>query len=256
MPDPADVVNPIQVVLRARDTLDQTTDTPALPLVVISDDPPTVAIQSPADGSEAVEGTILTLEASAADDIDLVSVEFLASGSLLPTTFEGGVLHADFQVPSGTDGDQIFVTARVTDTIGQQTTDEIALTLRDDLVGPAISIVAPNDGAVITVGPSDVALVLDTSGSTGASSGVDVDGDEVLDSILKAEVFAAKALLDLLERQAIVPNPDVTKVSVIDFSSGAFVEQVLTGDFAQVQLALDAILARGPGGGTNFTAAM
>ncbi|MCO4825286.1 MAG: hypothetical protein KC451_10570 [Amylibacter sp.] len=62
----------------------------------------------------------------------------------------------------------------------------------------------PVDVSITTSGLSpdiNIALVVDTSGSTGNSSGSDVDGDGFNDTYLQAEQFAAKALF-----QSIVPK--------------------------------------------------
>jgi hypothetical protein len=132
----------------------------------------------------------------------------------------------------------------------------------------------------------DVMIVMDVSGSTRTASGVDVDGDgevgfdpqqELLppgaypenvrstdpeDSILHAEVGAARALLRSLDPQRV-------RVGLVSFSgevdpvSGerrganqqdAWLEVPLTNDYAAVARAVDAVLARGPSGATNFAA--
>jgi hypothetical protein len=127
----------------------------------------------------------------------------------------------------------------------------------------------------------EVIVVLDVSGSTEYPSGIDVDGDGVLgetqrspvsnlpdtantdpdDSVLAAEISAAKALLDGLD-------PARVHVGVISFSgevdpmSGrrlgrgddALLEQALTPDYTAVRRSLDAVLLRGPNGGTNMEA--
>lgn len=134
----------------------------------------------------------------------------------------------------------------------------------------------------------DVVLVLDVSGSTEEPSGSDVDGDgetglnprnELIepgqypesvrntdpgDSILAAEVAAARTLLSTLD-------PSRVRVGVITFSGemdpvtgrrvrfdqqDAWVESPLSSDFDQAKRQLDAILARGPFGGTNFAAGL
>jgi len=132
----------------------------------------------------------------------------------------------------------------------------------------------------------DIVLIIDVSGSTQVASGVDVDGDGVIgidpqlelvtpgtyppemrntdpgDSILAAEISAAKALLTTLD-------PKRIRVGVISFAGemnpatgyrvrfdqqDAWVEVPLTHDFATVYSALEGIVARGPNGGTNFAA--
>lgn len=128
--------------------------------------------------------------------------------------------------------------------------------------------------------PFDVVIALDTSASTRAPSGADVDGDgthgrmplaNVLpfiprlfsltssdpgDSILAAEVEGAKTLLDQLD-------PATTRVGVVAFSeddlsqdSDARVALGLTGDYEQVEEALNGILEEGPAGMTNISRAV
>lgn len=132
----------------------------------------------------------------------------------------------------------------------------------------------------------DVALVLDVSASTKAASGADVDGDGEVgedprlglfapgeyppgtgstdpeDTILHAEVLAAKTLLEDLD-------PRRVRVALVTFSGDseasadargrrqaqdAWLEVPLTDDFGRLREALDAVLARGPHGATNFAA--
>lgn len=128
----------------------------------------------------------------------------------------------------------------------------------------------------------DVILVIDVSGSTAYPSGIDVNENGVLgaqrgatladepetkntdpgDSILAAQIQAGRALLGGLE-------PGRVNVGVVSFSGetdpqtgrrrsanqvDAMVEQPLTGDYLAVDRALEAVLLRGPHGGTNMEA--
>ena len=129
----------------------------------------------------------------------------------------------------------------------------------------------------------DVAIVIDTSASTGAPSGADINGNGVIgqvyggalgsmfgasltdpaDSILAAEVAAARQLLRGLD-------PRSTRVAVIVFSGEpeeqggtffgrgsskpALTLQALTNDYARVESALDAVISQGPGGLTHIAA--
>jgi hypothetical protein len=132
----------------------------------------------------------------------------------------------------------------------------------------------------------DVMLAIDVSRSTEAASGVDVDGDGVVgenpllellpptarsadrqssdpeDSILHAEIAAARVLLERLDSRRV-------RVGVISFAGevdpltgkrkrldqqDAWVDAPLTSDLAQIHRTLDAILARGASGATNFAA--
>ncbi len=127
----------------------------------------------------------------------------------------------------------------------------------------------------------DLMLVIDVSGSTRYPSGIDVDGDGSLgqqktalvsildtvntdpeDSILAAEITGAKRLLEQLD-------PERVRVGVVSFSgeidplSGrrrsvdqvdSLLEHPLSSDYERVAVALDAVLLRGPHGGTNMEA--
>lgn len=131
----------------------------------------------------------------------------------------------------------------------------------------------------------DVMLVLDVSHSTRCASGVDVDGDgevgvdprlELLpgsypedqcntdpdDSILHAEAAAARALLGSLDARR-------SRVGLVTFAGevdpatrqrrspnqqDAWLHVPLTHDFGAVLGAIDAVVARGPTGATNFAA--
>jgi Mg-chelatase subunit ChlD len=144
------------------------------------------------------------------------------------------------------------------------------------------SAIAKGDGPL----DFDVILVIDVSGSTKTASGADVDGDGELgvnpymellppgsypdgvlstdpeDTILHAEIAAARALLDSLDPRRVhvglasfggEMNP-VTGERVSLDQQDAWLEVPLTSDFDRVRHALTAILVRGPHGGTNFAA--
>jgi hypothetical protein len=127
----------------------------------------------------------------------------------------------------------------------------------------------------------DLAIVIDTSGSTMGPSGADIDGDGSVgaivrvplgfgraepqssdpgDSILAAEVAAARRLLALVDRR-------LTRVTVVTFSGrapgsplgqvhgrAARTREPLTRDYDRIERALDRVLAEEPAGGTNMAA--
>jgi hypothetical protein len=127
----------------------------------------------------------------------------------------------------------------------------------------------------------DIVVVIDVSGSAAYPSGIDVDNDGVIgetrrspigsepdvpntdpdDSILAAEVSAARTLLDGLD-------PTRVHVGVVSFSGeidqttgrrlgrsdDALLEQAVTPDYGAVRRALEAVLLRGANGGTNMEA--
>jgi len=134
----------------------------------------------------------------------------------------------------------------------------------------------------------DVMVVIDVSASTATASGTDVDRDGVVgvdpahellppgaypsevrstdpqDTVLQAEVLAARALLESLD-------PSRVRVGVVSFAGevdpttglrrridqhDAWLEVPLTHDYTAVQRGLTAVLARGSHGATNFAAAV
>ncbi|HUG37945.1 MAG TPA: vWA domain-containing protein, partial [Candidatus Limnocylindrales bacterium] len=132
----------------------------------------------------------------------------------------------------------------------------------------------------------DLMIGIDVSYSTRAASGVDVDGDGVVgvnprlelfppgtfapevmstdpdDSILHAEVAAARALLDSLDPRRVRVGV-FTFAGEVDPTTGmrrrvdqedAWLEVPLTDDYDLVRRAFQAILARGASGATNFAA--
>ena len=180
--------------------------------------------------------------------------------------------------------------------------DESARTQRQPLILPLpdrtnihLEIEFPGDGAVVSDSACgtfvagramalsdrskrfDVALVLDTSGSTAESTGVDINGNGVIgarqrgrisslfggstdkgDSVLAAEVAAARQILRDLD-------PRTTRVAVITFAGGdgkretgppALTREPLTSEYARVERALDFILRAEPHGQTHISGAV
>jgi hypothetical protein len=156
---------------------------------------------------------------------------------------------------------------------------EIEAPAPDELIGAADGKLVVSGralSAALRGGRFDVIVIIDTSTSTAAPSGADVDGDGELgdsripgigrllalsssdpgDSVLAAEIAAARTLLDQLD-------PHSTRVGVVAFAGDsheatpdARVAVPLSADYAQVEAALDALLAAGPRGRTNIQAAV
>ncbi len=121
----------------------------------------------------------------------------------------------------------------------------------------------------------DVIMALDTSGSTAAMTGADINGNGVVgvgglrglfnradpgDSILAAEVAAARQMLRSLD-------PRSTRVGLVTFAGdppeqrgllsggprrAALTEEPLTSDYARIDRALDSVIERGPEGLTHM----
>lgn len=242
------IENPLSLQLKAFDSKGQESLSTILDVVVTRNELPSISWNFPIEGSQHTEGETIPISVTASDDVELNRVEFFANDVLIET-LESEPFDIEYQLPSGSNGDTIVFKAVAIDSIDQFNESIRTVTRLDDQVGPNVEIAAPLADAIISIGASDVVIVIDTSGSAGGSSGADLNGDNNEDTILAAEIFSAKQLLDFL-------NPVTTRVAVVDFSSSAVLVQSLTDDFALAKEKLDAILASGASGGTNFSAAM
>lgn len=108
----------------------------------------------------------------------------------------------------------------------------------------------------------NIVIAIDTSGSTRSSSGSDFTGDGNDDSILVAELFAAQALFDGYVNAGY--NPDDITISVVSYSRNATDRGTFRLDdpvdpntgLTPFQQALADIADDGPGGTTNYVAAL
>jgi len=131
-------------------------------------------------------------------------------------------------------------------------------------------------GSAVDAGSSlfDVFFVIDSSGSTFAASGLDIDGDTIVgegdflnnndpgDSVLAAEILAVRSFVNQVD-------PDRVRISIIEFSAvipippgkpdeqGRIrIVQSLTSDFSRVNAALDEIQQMGSVGATDYGGAI
>lgn len=107
-------------------------------------------------------------------------------------------------------------------------------------------------GADITTGAStqdiNVALVIDTSGSTRNDSGSDVDGDGINDTFLEAEKLAAKQVFESLVNAGY--DPENVTITLIEYNSnGNTLGEFTLNDQAAFGTAVDGLTS---GGGTDF----
>ena len=99
--------------------------------------------------------------------------------------------------------------------------------------------------------PINVAIVIDTSGSTRNDSGSDFDGDGTDETILEAELTAAQTLFNAYDAAGY--GPDEVTFSIIDMSGAATVVGTYSlGEGNDFTSALSDIGDAGPNGGTNF----
>jgi len=139
-----------------------------------------------------------------------------------------------------------------------------------------IVIQSPKDGTIVrgqrvkligrasTTGPAGatrVAIIIDVSGSAKDSSGADIDGDGKPDSILQAEVAAARLLIRELKKVEDGGPGTAFAVTVLRFGSKGEVMAPLTpmtqpNAVGQLNKALDRVLKEGTRGSTNFESAV
>jgi hypothetical protein len=177
--------------------------------------------------------------------------------------------------------------ARAAEKLPQPSTPEPPSPLRLEIEAPVPNaVIGAQDGKLMVSGRAladpardgrfDVMLVVDTSSSTLAPAGADIDGDGLLgdmffpilarllplpstdpgDSVLAAEVAAARTLLEQLDSAS-------TRVGVISFAGDrhektpdARVVVPLDDEHPKVDSALDALLAKGARGQTNMQSAV
>ncbi len=128
------------------------------------DNPPSVTITTPADGS-LVNSTSVPIQANASDDKGVTQVEFFADGNSLGADSDGSNGWASPVNASFGDGPHT-VAATATDTVSHTTSDTNSLTV--DTTGPTISISQPVQGA--TVSGTSVPVVATASDANGVSS--------------------------------------------------------------------------------------
>ncbi|WP_224814979.1 Hint domain-containing protein [Hasllibacter sp. MH4015] len=110
--------------------------------------------------------------------------------------------------------------------------------------------------ADITTGSStqdiNVALVIDTSGSTAQNSGSDVDGDGINDTFLAAQKLAAKEVFESLKNAGY--DPAAVTITLIEYNgNGSTVGNFDLNDETAFESAVDGLTA---GGSTNFDDAL
>jgi subtilisin family serine protease len=161
---------PHTVTAVARDAAGHETTTTAV--VTVSNDhaAPTVALTGPAGGA-TLSGTV-SLAATAADDIGVVSVQFLVDG-----VAHGGVMAAapyesawnTTALPNGAH----TVTAVARDAAGHETTASAVVTVLNDLAAPTVALVSPVVGLPLSGIVSIAAVATDDIGVSSVQFAVD-----------------------------------------------------------------------------------
>ena len=245
VPDADDAGEPLRFVMRAVDTISQTAVTPVIELRVVDQKAPEVQIISPTPGQQFFEGDKVQITATVTDVNPITGVEIFFDGASL------GVLTAppyqiERQMTAGSDLSQVAIRVTATNSIGLTGEKQIQVVRRADEEAPSVELTAPAPGTVVTLGETDVAILIDTSSTTGQSAGRDADGDGTTDTILRSEVIAARELLTLI-------SPVTSKVAVFSYASSSTLRAGLTSNFTTVQNALTAVAAAASSGSPDFS---
>ncbi|HEX4954150.1 MAG TPA: carboxypeptidase regulatory-like domain-containing protein [Thermoanaerobaculia bacterium] len=248
VPPLASVTNPISVVLRARDTVNQTTSTAPVLLTVTDDAPPAVSLTSPAEGSEYFEGDVVAIQATATDDGSIARVDFFADGLQVGSDTSSPYAF-DFVMTAGADLSSVPIRAVATDNTGQTGEATVTVTRRSDSEAPTVSLTSPLDGAVATLGTTDIMVLIDSGASAGLSLGIDIDDNGTIDTVRTGEIFAARQLLNAL-------SPTTSKVGVISYNSGVSTRSSLTDVFTTVDTAIAGIASLSITGLPDFQSAL
>ncbi len=148
----------------AQDSVGQVA-TARLTVPVVASDPPSVAVIAPQAGAMVNAGDLLTIEASAADDVAVTAVDLLVDGAVV-ATLASPPYRIDHPVPAGVTG--LTVAARATDSAGQVTVSAtVAVAVRPS-DPPTVTLTAPVGGAVVVVGDT-VVVSAEASDDVGVS---------------------------------------------------------------------------------------
>ncbi|MEZ6132962.1 MAG: Ig-like domain-containing protein [Planctomycetaceae bacterium] len=172
----------------------------------VTDDttPPTVEITSPDSGSLFIEGTAVRFSVDATDDVRLASVELLVDGTVADTISELPFLF-DVVLPVGVTSSAI--SARATDSAGNQTTSEpVIVDLATD-TPPQVQIEQPSNQQGFSEGTT-VPIIVEATDDTGIRS-VDFLVDDVLIETQTIEPFVARIPFN-------TPGEHVVRVTAFD----------------------------------------
>ncbi len=115
-------------------------------IAVVPDDHPVVSLLAPVAGARVVEGSTISIAASASDDVQVTHVEFFVNDTLRQTDTVPPY-RFDFTIPLNTT--EIRIVAVATDSAGQSvSTEPLVLPVEDDLA-PVVTILEPLPGAEV-----------------------------------------------------------------------------------------------------------
>ncbi len=242
VPDAAATSGPLHFLMRARDTISQTAVTPAIDLRVVTQKAPVVTLTSPAQGQELAAGDTVHIAATVTDNNPITQVEFFVGGT------SAGVVttppyQIDHQLGAGPNGG-VEVRAEATSSIGLKGSQTVTILRQADDEAPEVTLTAPKPDTQVTLGETDVAILIDTSATTSRTGATG--------TILKDAVEAARELLALI-------SPVTGKVAVFSYSGSTNTSSLynfLTGDFTVAGNGLTTVAGISPSGVPDFTNAL
>jgi hypothetical protein len=116
---------------------------------VIPDSSPVVRLLAPVEGSQFVEGSTITLAATASDDLQVTSVEFDVNGALL-LRLTSPPYRATYAIPLGGPR-ELVITAVASDNVGQSSPATATVQVVADQP-PTAAVVQPTEGSTFVAG--------------------------------------------------------------------------------------------------------
>ncbi len=145
-----------------------------LDLVVAADQPPTVTVVGPADGSVVSNGSTATVSVHAQDDVSLVEIGLTASGSAVFNQVKvvAGVEQTSvfnlFVPVDALPGSEILLTASATDLFGQTVSSATTTLVVADKIAPVMTLNSPGKSVLYVPGATGSATI-DASDAIGIS---------------------------------------------------------------------------------------
>ena len=153
-----------------------------IPVGLLEDEPPAVAITQPAPGTTVSKGTTVRLEIRANDDVAITRVDGALSG--VTTASVGGEITPvpsvtvpfDVEVPAATPDGTLTFAAAATDSRGQSSPPVSVSVLVTDATPPTVEIASPPDGSVAIPGETLEVRVLASDEVGLANVGLEATG--------------------------------------------------------------------------------
>ena len=171
----------------ATDDIGQTATSDPVTIVILEDQPPSVAIVEPAEGAEAVAGGTLRMVAGAADDFGIDRVRFFVGGQEVTEEDFDSPYEAEVAVPAS--ATELTLIAEAVDTLGQVgVSEEISLAIAPDPLTTLFGRVISTDG--LPIAGAEIETVGSLSDVSGPDGFFSIDGLPTIQGDIVALVTA------------------------------------------------------------------